>query len=263
MVALVAASLGAMPARAQAQPEQRPEPERADAKEAAAKEAAAGDKAFAAGDHAGALAHYDAAFELYPTANLMFNRGLALVELKRPVDAVVAFEAFLDGAKDAPANARQYARQQIAKLEAKVARLNVVVKPTAGPDEVPGAKVLLNGKEVASLPLARSLVLAPGDYRVEVAAPGYRPYRVDNISVAAGAPSKIVAPMTPVDLSVRNDPGGGRMNGHGESKSVFKKWWFWGLTGVVAIGATVATILILGADDGIPDSDLGTVEPIF
>ncbi len=264
-LSFAAALLLAWPAHAQAPREEsapRPRPERPDAKEAAGKEAAAGDKAFAAGDHAAALAHYEAAYGLYPTPNLQFNRGLALVELKRPVDATIAFEAFLDGAKDAPANARKYAEEQIAKLERKVARVRVRAKPSGKQTEISGAKVALNGKVVAELPLARALVVEPGDYRVEVTAGGYRPYIIDNISLIAGSPQVIVAQLAPVDLAIRNDPGG-RANGQGESRSVFKTWWFWGLTGVVAIGATVATILILGAGDGIPDSDLGTVEPQF
>jgi hypothetical protein len=257
LVSLLAAVLllAAAPARAQ---------QGKDAKEAAAKEAAAGDKAFSAGDHAGALAHYDAAVALYPTANLQFNRALVLVELKRPADAVVAFETFLDGAKDVQANVRQYAQEQISKLERKVARVTVRAKRPGTQLEVAGAQVILNGKPIGELPAARPFVVAPGDYRLEVTAEGFRSYTVDNITLVAGSPQVIVAQLVPLDLSVKNDPGGrGGPGGPTEHKSVLRKWWFWGIVGTVVVGATVATILIFGAGDGVPDSDLGTVEPQF
>ena len=43
----------------------------------------------------------------------------------------------------------------------------------------------------------------------------------------------------------------------GESRPIYKKWWFWGGVAAVA-GAGVGTYLLV-RDDGVPDSDLGHV----
>lgn len=44
------------------------------------------------------------------------------------------------------------------------------------------------------------------------------------------------------------------------SGSIFGTWWFWTLTGVVVVGAAATTAVVLTADAGTPDSDLGAVD---
>ncbi|HTM18853.1 MAG TPA: hypothetical protein VL172_00030 [Kofleriaceae bacterium] len=229
---------------------------RADPRDEAAAEAAAGDKALAAHDPAGALAHYQAAYAKYPTANLRFNMGLALVDLDRPLEAVRAFEDFLSDAKDPAGRIRDFAAAQIVQLDRKLGRIRVIL-----PAGVGAVKLRVDG-QLCTVGRTRAL---PGAHEVRADAPGRRPFRT-SITVAAGATTDVTVELPPLDLAVR-DAGGGdggsidgapRHDGGGHRA----RWWLLGGLGVVAVGALITTLVLTSGED-IPDSDLGAVEPQF
>src|SRR5262245_15776882 len=68
------------------------------------------------GSFEAALAKFEAAFRVYPSAKLQFNIAQANRDLNRPVEAMHAFEAFLAGAPEAAPEIIAEARQSSAEL---------------------------------------------------------------------------------------------------------------------------------------------------
>ncbi len=60
------------------------------------------------------------------------------------------------------------------KLSAKLAELGTLVDVSGAPS---GAKVVVDGKTIATAPFAGPIEVAPGQHRVEIQLTGYRPYR--------------------------------------------------------------------------------------
>jgi hypothetical protein len=117
----------------------------------------AGGQALDRGDFATALEQFRSAYALFPSPNLLFNIGVALDELGRAVEAINAFEDFLDGAPGAPAEARELARAHVADLDARVARLEIIAATNVA--------VVVDGSSIA-LRRARALPLIPGEHTI-------------------------------------------------------------------------------------------------
>jgi len=168
LVLLVPALLTQRPAPAAAEPGGRDEAQRLRDHGAAALDR---------GDAATASEDFRRAYELFPSPNLLYNLGLALDQLGRCVEAVDAFETFLDRAPDAMPQARSFAATRLGSIEGCVARLELTVAPA-------DARVAVDGRVVA-LPRARALPIAPGDHAVTVEKAGFVA-RVEHLTVAAG-----------------------------------------------------------------------------
>jgi hypothetical protein len=115
-----------------------------------------GANAAQAHDFVVALDCFERAYAIYPSANLLFNIGVALDRLQRSERAIAAFEEFLATATDAPAIARDFARERVRALEPRVARLTLVVSP-------PDAAVQLDGVPLYASRV-RPLPMAPGEH---------------------------------------------------------------------------------------------------
>jgi len=97
---------------------------------------------FDAGNFAGALARFDEAYARFPAPAIHFNRAQALRALGRNAEAEQALERFIKEAKDASAEKRAEAEQQLAELRrahapAPVAPAPVVPAPVARPPVAP------------------------------------------------------------------------------------------------------------------------------
>jgi tetratricopeptide (TPR) repeat protein len=68
-------------------------------------------------DFAGALELFTRAYATYPSAKLRFNLGLAYDGLGQEAEALREFRGFLDGAPDAPMEARLFAAKRAVELE--------------------------------------------------------------------------------------------------------------------------------------------------
>lgn len=128
-----------------------------------------GRKLLAAGDSAGACHKFDQAIALNPQApGTMLNLGLCNQNLGKYTDALKWFRKAADRAT--VANLPDYenaARQRIAELSAKVARIRIAF---ASPPP-PNAKVSIDGEQVADEDYS-SVELDPGHHVLEAAAPG-------------------------------------------------------------------------------------------
>jgi tetratricopeptide (TPR) repeat protein len=177
------------------------DPARSQAKILSDAGAAANDR----GDHAFALEQFRRAYALYPSPNLRFNLGVTLHRLHRWDEAVDAFEDFLEAAPNAPSDARELARQRVAELASKLARVDIVVSAA-------DAVVTIDGVEV-KLPRTRALPLLPST-RTIAAHDQHGASASERVVLVAGeerrvelvlrAPVVIPAPLVPAQATASN-----------------------------------------------------------
>lgn len=206
-----------------------------------------GAAALKGGDAATASENFRRAYELFPSPNLLYDLGLALDKLGRCVEAVDAFETFLDRAPSALPAARSYATKRLTVLEPCVARLEL----TAVPAE---ARVAVDGRAV-ELPRARPLAMTPGEHIVTVEKSGFVS-RVEHVTLGAGeeralsmtlvpqpAPvARIEARPTLIANPVPEHPALSVTTARTRPvrhTPLYRRWWLWTAVGVVATGAAV------------------------
>jgi hypothetical protein len=129
-----------------------------------------GDERLETKHYAEALAAYDEAYAIAPSAALLYNRGRALQFLGRFPEALDAIERF---AIEAPPELRERVPglpHLLDELRARVGALTVT-------SPVEGARVLVNDKQIGVTPLASAVRVGAGRLSIEVFADGYFPMR--------------------------------------------------------------------------------------
>jgi tetratricopeptide (TPR) repeat protein len=120
-------------------------------------------------DHAAALARFEEAYRLVPSARLHFNLGLALRGLGREPEAYRNFARFVTEALNARQEDRAEAREYLDELERRLALLRISAPDCAD------ARVTIDGQFVGRLPLAEATPLEPGDHTLSIEPPGRSP----------------------------------------------------------------------------------------
>ena len=153
-----------------------------------------GTKLYEQGDVAGALEKFDAAYAAYASPKLMFNIGQCNRDLSRPVEALEAFEKFLESAADSSPDMIADARKSVAQLQKKLGRIQVNC-------ETAGAEVSVDGKSVGLAPLPDPMWATPGLHQVTAkhasAAPAF-----EDVDVTAGSVSTVTVRLAPVAVPV-------------------------------------------------------------
>jgi hypothetical protein len=111
------------------------------------------------GDNEAALEKFEAAFQLFPSPKILFNMGRVYQALSQPVEALTAFERFLDEAPYAPKESRAEAARAVESLRPKLSFLDL------GAEDA-DCKISVDGREVGTSPLPRPLVVMPGAHEV-------------------------------------------------------------------------------------------------
>jgi hypothetical protein len=188
----------AAPAKDSAQAPKAPEdPNKAEA----ARRFERGLKLFNAGDNAGALAEFKRIYEILPNPVVLYNIGLVYAAMARPVDAVDALEPAIQSGALSTTDL-EHAQQTLADQKARVARLNVTTTPD-------GARIEIDGVQVAKTPLSGPIRIAEGNHIVGAVAEGYAPARKELVvagNVDASLHLDLVPSQskTPANLSVRS-----------------------------------------------------------
>lgn len=162
MVALIAVLAMAAGPEGRAHAE---EPPTADRRAAARARLVDGDRLLKSGEFQQALKAFNDAFELFPSPKIHYNFALAHQGMGRNADALEAFDTFLREATDAPEETRTRARAAREALLQRVGMLRLTV-------DVPGAPVVVDGREVGRTPLGRDVPLDPGPHLLLVDRPG-------------------------------------------------------------------------------------------
>jgi hypothetical protein len=214
-----------------------------------------GTAAYGRGDYAAALDKFTAAYRIFPSPKLWFNIGQANRDLGRPVEAVAAFDRFLDDAAGAPPETLAEARRSAAELKTKLGQIEVACATD-------GAEVSVDGKPVGSTPLGQMVWTTPGRHQVAVQQAGFSP-AIEDVTVSAGSVSAVSIDLRPVDLRAPNAAGDAApVGGAGPAADqlpIYHRIWFWvAVSAVVATGATIAVIFATrGAASSVPDTTLG------
>jgi len=161
-----------------------------DARTAARAKLVEGVDALRRGEHRLALEKFQEAYALVPSAKIFYDFGLAYVALGRRAEALAAFERFLGEAHDAPADKRQRAAEQIIVLRSQVGTAAITVP--GAPD---GTTIVVDGRDLGRVPLARPVYLDPGRHEIAARSAAGRAGPVQQIDIRAGAGVEVVVPV--------------------------------------------------------------------
>lgn len=120
---------------------------------------------FNEGDNAGALAEFKQTYALMPNPIVLFNIGLVYAAMQRPVDAVDALSAVVGSSSLSPEQ-HERAQKTLEDQQARIGRLSITTVPD-------GARIDVDGVEVAKTPLSAPLRVAEGTHVVGAVAEGY------------------------------------------------------------------------------------------
>jgi len=137
---------------------------------------------FNEGDNAGALAEFKQTYALMPNPIVLFNIGLVYAAMSRPVDAVDALSPVVDSAT-LSAEQRERAQKTLSDQQARIGRVSVSTVPV-------GARIDVDGVEVARTPLTAPLRVAEGSHVIGAVAEGYAHARKE-IIVAGNADASV------------------------------------------------------------------------
>ena len=156
---------------------------------------------FNEGDNAGALAEFKQTYALMPNPIVLFNIGLVYAAMNRPVDAVDALTPVIDSATLSPEQ-RERAQKTLSDQQQRIARVSVTTVPA-------GARIDVDGVEVARTPLTAPLRVAEGSHVIGAVAEGYAHARKE-IIVAGNAEASVNfelvlgAAKRPANLTIRS-----------------------------------------------------------
>src|SRR6185369_1641826 len=137
---------------------------------------------FNEGDNAGALAEFKQTYALMPNPIVLFNIGLVYAAMGRPVDAVDALTPVVDSATLSPEQ-RERAQKTLSDQQQRIGRISVTSVPV-------GARIDVDGVEVARTPLSAPLRVAEGSHVIVAVAEGYAHARKE-ILVAGNADASV------------------------------------------------------------------------
>lgn len=151
-----------------------------------------GVKLFRAGDHKGALAEFEAAYQLAGAYEVLFNIAVTQKKLFRWGDAVKTFERYLrDGGEKIAAAERAAVEKELTEIRQTVAEVTVVV---AGPP----AQIEVDDRAEGVTPLAGPLLLGPGEHTIRATREGELPDQKSVRIVSGQRVEVVLAPKPPV-----------------------------------------------------------------
>ena len=148
---------------------------------------------FNQGENAGALVEFKRTYELTGDPSTLFNIGLVYAELKRPVEAVDAFDMLLKSSAKLGPEQRQKAEKVRAEQHTFVSFVDVSTNVQA--------MIEVDGVEASHTPLGAPLRLAAGHHVVGAVAAGYAPSR-KTIDIAGGETQKLSFELVPGEAAL-------------------------------------------------------------
>lgn len=217
-------------------------------------------KLYEEADFDAALVELERAYELRPTYKLLYNIARVRLALNDHASALKGYRRYLEEAgTKIPASRRSEVEAEIKKLEARVAKLTVVV-------DVAGAEVFVDDVSVGTSPLPEAVLVNAGLRRISVRHPD-RPPQTQRLSLAGGDQKQLEVTLTPAATApkpastqpsaeptttprrpVAQDPPP-----DAPPDEAGAPWFGWVMTGVFAAAATTTGVLALSADGSLSD----------
>ncbi len=114
-----------------------------------------------------AAQEFDTAYQISPAYAVLYNIGQVNVALGNPVEAVEAFEKYLDQAGTSiSAMRRKEVHDELDRQRARIGTLTLTVQPA-------GAEIHIDGKRVGTSPLRDPIRLAAGKHSILLVEEGY------------------------------------------------------------------------------------------
>jgi tetratricopeptide (TPR) repeat protein len=231
IVALIASglALGSCVVRAQAAPASE---EQSDRQRRAAAHFERGVEFYREGSLDAALVEFERAYELIPSDRLLFNLAQIQAERHDYAAALGLFEKYARSQDAQISEARRAeARQEVARLRARVAYLWVS-------SNVAGAKLSVDDKPLAQLPLSEPLAINPGVCKVRVEKPGYQP-GLSTLKVAAGEQPRLQLTLLPASSAVAPSASADDV-ASAPSRARYTPFWIASATTLALGGTTLA-----------------------
>lgn len=179
---------------------------------------------------AAAADRFHRANEVRSSGPIRYNLAGSLARLGRVVEAIELLHSVEDDAEaeEAVVNAARRTRR---RLERRLARLSIEV-----PEEHEGATVLLDELELPREATGVAFPVDPGQHVVMLRRDGTEIDRAE-VELASGQEGEVRFAPPAVAAT------GGR---------ILSQAWFWGAVSMVVVGAAVATLIVINADDDSP-----------
>jgi tetratricopeptide (TPR) repeat protein len=244
-------------------------PAKADDKHESKKHFKAGLALLEAEDYTAASAEFEISSKLYATKSSLFNLAncyKAMHQYGKALNTIDSLEAQFGN--DLSSQWRGEIETFKKQLDAMTGKLVIVVN-------VDGAKLRVDGVDVATSPLSDALVLAPGSHKIDVEKDGYEPVS-RTASLVSQEKNTIQIELTIIDTSDpdKTDPvpieNGESIDTQTEGKTKISGLFWVGLTGTILTGAASGVFLGLAnakANDytagGEVDEDLYNKSKVF
>jgi hypothetical protein len=165
---------------AESQAGEAPKPPDKKTRAEARKAYTSGEKAYGAGDYAGAYEHFNRAIGLIPSPHAEYWAAASLDKLNRTNEAVTAYEHFL-----ADTNASKVGEEKVSEAKSRLDALKAKLKGEVNVVTTPaGASVTVDGQpEEGVTPL--TLKLTPGAHKLSLALAGHQTKDIE-VNVATG-----------------------------------------------------------------------------
>jgi tetratricopeptide (TPR) repeat protein len=142
-----------------------------------------------------ALASFQSAYQIYPSAKILLNMGQALKALGRDAEAAQAYDRFLVETSALPEVGDRrvaLARAGLVEILPRIGRLRLAVQPAE-------AVVSVDGNVMGPASQLRTLYLSAGDHQVSAASSGFLD-RSTQVSAAAGSEQRLELVLEPVPV---------------------------------------------------------------
>jgi hypothetical protein len=143
-----------------------------------------------------AVRHFEEAYRISPTYEVLYNIAQVNAALGRAVDAVDAYERYLaEGGTALTEDRREQVEKEIEHQLELIGSLSLRVQPD-------GARVLIDGKPVGQTPLPKPVRLTAGDHTMVVLLKGYDSAERD-LHVLPKSQVELEVTLTPVPASAK------------------------------------------------------------
>lgn len=209
-----------------------------EARAAAQKKMAAGAQLLDQGQPAEALRLFREAYTTFPNQRWQYSIGIACQATGRNLEALEAFQTFLENAQGAPQVNVDDAKKQVEVLRARVASVRITAKQA-------GAGVLVDGREVGRTPLPRPVLLEPGEHNFMVRKTEFEPFE-RALTLKGGEEATLAAELRPIVKAAAPPPvaivAPPVAPPPPAETPLYQRWWLWTAVGAVVVTGVVIAI---------------------
>lgn len=201
-----------------------------------------------------ALADYEAAYQAFPSPKIYFAIALAEKRLGRFIQALGHFEKVLAELEEVPENLRAEIERHVTDIKPNLGVIFFRVKPD-------GADIAIDGESIGTSPLNRPHYVVPGEHEYLITKDGYKRLE-DSIEIEAGDVAEDELVLQRLENTIDGDNEDPIPEKPEVKPPVDRTQLYVGLgvTGGLAIGATVTGLLALSRHDTFEDPDATPAE---